>query len=79
MVERSQYVEKVVLKSHNLPEQLRISANDIPRQEVPLISDLFIQTYMEDLLPTKILKAIRQGDRMKDITVAECTEKESQV
>jgi len=34
-------MEQVVLKPHNLPEQLRISANDLPGQEVPSISELF--------------------------------------
>jgi hypothetical protein len=30
-------------------------------------------------LPSKILKAISQGDSLKDIAVAECTEQEGQV
>jgi hypothetical protein len=72
-------MEQVVLKAYNLPEQLRISANDLPGQETSSISDLFVHGYMDDPLPYKILKAIRQGDSLKDITVAECTEQEGQV
>jgi hypothetical protein len=72
--ERLKSMEQVVLKPHNLPEELRISANDMPIQEVPLISDLLTQAYMDDPLPKKILEAIRQGGSLKDITVAECTE-----
>jgi len=77
--DRLKNMEQVVLKPHNLPEQLRISANDIPRQEYPSISDLFIQAYKDDPLPNKILKAISQGDSLKNITVAECTEQEGQM
>jgi hypothetical protein len=71
-------MEQVVLKPHNLPEQLRISANDMPRQEIPTISDLFVQACANDPLMNDILKAIRQGGSLKDITVAECTEQEGQ-
>jgi len=76
---RLKNMEQVVLKPHNLPEQLRISANDTPRQEVPLISDHFAEAYMDDPLPNKILEAIRQGGSLKDITVAECMEQEGKV
>jgi hypothetical protein len=72
-------MEQVVLKPHNLPEQLRVSANDVPRQEVPLISELFAQAYMDDPLRNKMVEAIRQGGSLKDITVAECTEQEGKV
>jgi hypothetical protein len=72
-------MEQVVLKPHNLPEQLRIAANDMPGQEVPSISNLFAQVYMEDPLPRKILEAIRQGESLKEIMVAECMEQEGQV
>jgi hypothetical protein len=34
---------------------------------------------MDDLLPSKILKAMRQGDSLKEITVAECTKQDGQV
>jgi hypothetical protein len=34
---------------------------------------------MDDPLPNKILKAIRQGDSLKYITVGECTEQEGRV
>jgi hypothetical protein len=66
------------LKLNNLPEQLRISANDMSRQEVPWISDLFVPACVDDTLVNEILKAIRQRDSLKDITVAECTEQEGQ-
>jgi len=72
-------MEQVVLKPHNLPEQLRISANDIPDREVPSISDLFIQAYKDDPLPNKVLEAIRKGASLKEITIAEFTEQEGQV
>jgi hypothetical protein len=77
--ERLKNMEQVVLKLQNLPEQLRIAANDMLGQEVPSIADLFIQAYMDDPLPKKLLCAIRQGDSVKDITVAECTEQEGQL
>jgi len=77
--ERLKDMEQVVLKPHNLPEPLRISANEIPVQRSPLISDLFAQAYKNDPWPSRILEAIRQGDSLKEITVAECTEQEGQV
>jgi len=77
--ERLKNMEQVVLEPHNHWEQLRISANDMPAQEVPLISDLFAQAYMDDPLPNRILEGIRQGGSLKDITIAECTEQEGQV
>jgi hypothetical protein len=77
--ERLKKMEQVVVKPHNLPEQLRISANDMPGQEAPSISDLFAQACGSDPLVSEILKAIRQGDSLKDITVPECTEQEGQV
>jgi len=58
--ERLKDMEQVVLKSHNLPEQLRISPNDLPAQEVPLISDCFAQPCVNDPWVNKILEAIRQ-------------------
>ena len=55
---RFKNMEQVVLKLHNLPEQLRISASETPGQEPPSIVDLFAQAYLDDLLPEKIVKAI---------------------
>jgi hypothetical protein len=72
-------MKQVVLKPHNLLEQLRISANDIPDREVPSISYLCIQAYKDDPLPNKVLEAVRQGGSLKEITVAECTEQEGRV
>jgi hypothetical protein len=77
--ERLQNMEQVVLKENNLPQQLRISVNDMPRQEVPSISDLFAQAYRENPLPDWIIQAIRQRDSLKEITVAECAEQEEQI
>jgi hypothetical protein len=77
--ERLKSMEQVFLKPHNLPEQLRIAANNKPGQETPSISDVFVQAYMEDPLPNQILEAMRQGDSLKAITVGECTEREGQV
>jgi hypothetical protein len=77
--ERLKNLEQVVLKPHNLPEQLRISAGEVPVQEPPSISDLFAQAYMNDPLPSKIRKAIEQGDSLKENTVAEYTEENGQV
>jgi hypothetical protein len=51
----------------------------MPGQEVSPISDLFAQPYVDNPLPKKILKAIRQGESFKDITIAECTKQERQV
>jgi hypothetical protein len=56
--EQLKHMEQVVLKQHNLPEQLRISSNDMPGQEIHLISDLFAQARVNDLLVDEILKAI---------------------
>jgi hypothetical protein len=72
-------MEQVVLKPHNLPKQLRISANDMPELDVPSIADLFAQASRNDPIPNTILEAIREGDSLKDITVAERTEQKGQV
>jgi hypothetical protein len=77
--ERLKNIEQVVLKPYNLPEQMRILANDMPGQQVPSIADLFIQAYKDDPVPSKILEAIRQEGSLREITVAECTEQEGQV
>ena len=77
--ERLQNMEQVVLKPHNLPEQLRILPNDLPIQECPSLLNLFNWAYQEDPLPNRILKAIREGESLKEITTAECTEQDGQV
>jgi hypothetical protein len=56
--ERLKNMEQVVLKPHNVPEQLKILANDVSVQDGPSISDLFDQAYEEDPLFKKILEAI---------------------
>ena len=77
--ERLKNIERVILKPHNLPEQLRIEANGSPGQEASSVSDLSAQAYMDNPLCNMILKAIRQGDCLKEITVGECMEQEGQV
>ena len=77
--ERLKNMEQVVLKPHNIPEQLRILANGLPVQERPLLFDLFNHAYQVDPVPGKILKAIWKGGSLKEITVAECAEKDGQV
>jgi hypothetical protein len=64
-------MQQVVLKPDNLLEQLRISDNDMPEQGIPSVADLFAHAYMDDPLPKRILQATRQGESLKDITVAE--------
>jgi hypothetical protein len=77
--ERLKNMDQVVLKPHNLPEQLRISANEMPEQEAPQISNLFAQACKDDPLVNEILEAIRKRGSLRNITVAECTEQEGQV
>jgi hypothetical protein len=76
--ERLKNMEQVVLKPHNLPEQLKILANDVSVQDGPSISDLFDQAYEEDPLFKKILEAIRKKDSLKEITVVEYAEQDGQ-
>jgi len=77
--ERLKNMEQVVLKPYNLSEQLRISANEISAQEHSSISDLFNHAYHVDPLADKILKAIQEGGSLREITIAECSEKHRQV
>jgi len=51
--ERLKNMEQVVLKPHNLPEKLRIAANEISIQEFPSLLGLFNQAYQDDPLPEK--------------------------
>jgi hypothetical protein len=67
-------MEQVVLKPHNLLEQLRILANDVPVQHGSSISNLFNQAYQDDPLARNILAAIRRKCTLKEIMVVECTE-----
>jgi hypothetical protein len=77
--QRLNSIEQVVLKLHHPPEQLRLSANDMSEQRAPPISNLFAQAYRDDPLSNNILDDMRQGDSLKDIIVAECTEQGGQV
>jgi len=45
-----------------------------PAQGRPSISDLTTEAYETDLLPGKILEAIRTKNRFQEITIAECIE-----
>jgi hypothetical protein len=51
-------MEQVDLKTHNLLEQLRLSANDLSEHEYHSIRDQFEQAYQVDPVSGKILKAI---------------------
>jgi len=77
--ERLKNMEQVVLKPHNLPEQLQILANSLPVQERSSISNLFNQTYEDDPLSGKIINAIRTNSSLKEITIADCTEQDGRV
>jgi ribonuclease HI len=74
---RLKTMEQVVLKAENLPEQLRILANDL-RKECSLQEQLK-ETSEQDGLGGRILDAVRQGTSMREITVAECSEVEGQL
>jgi hypothetical protein len=67
-------MEQVVLKSQNLLRELRLLADNPLAQGRPSIPDLMARAYDTDLLPGKILEAIRTNGSLKEITVAECTE-----
>ena len=44
-----------------------------------MILNVNSQAYQDDPLPNRILMAIREGNSLKDITVAECTEPDGYV
>jgi len=67
-------MEQGVLIPDTLPEQLRVLPNDMVRDIT--IPELFEEGYREDPFAIKVLVALRQGHTMKEITVAECTEKD---
>jgi hypothetical protein len=69
--ERLKNMEQVVLKPHNLPEQLCIWADCLCAQDHPSILDLFNQAYQVDPRPERIVKAIREKGSLKDITRAD--------
>jgi hypothetical protein len=74
--ERLQNMEQVVLKSHNLPEQLQILANNSSVQKHPLTDHLFVQPFQADPLVKKVLKAVREKDSLKEITINQCSEQD---
>jgi hypothetical protein len=67
----------VVLKPQNVPEQLRILANDLI--EVRSIHEQLREASEQDDLIGRILDAVRQGTSMRENTVAECSEREGQL
>jgi len=75
--ERLKSMEQVVLKPQNLPEQLRILAND--RIRVHSVQEQLREASERDGFVGRVLDAIRQGTSMREITVAECSEKEGQL
>ena len=75
--ERLKTMEQVVLKPQNLPEQLRILANDLAKARP--IQERLKEASDQDSLVGRILDAVRQGTSMREISVAECSEKEGQL
>jgi len=75
--ERLETMEQVVLKPQNLPEQLRILANDLIR--VRSVQEQLREASEQDNFTKKILDAVRRGSPVRDITIAECSEKEGQL
>jgi hypothetical protein len=75
--ERLKTMEQVVLKSENLPEQLRVLASDL-RKACTIHEQLGHATKDDDFV-RKILEAVRQGTSMKEITVAECSEQDGRL
>jgi hypothetical protein len=77
--DRLKSIEQVVLKPHNLPEKLRILGNGLPVQKRSSVFDVFNQAYPVYLLLGRIMKAKQEGGSLKEITVAECVEKDGHV
>jgi hypothetical protein len=75
--ERLKTMEQVVLKPQNLPEQLRILANDLAK--VRSVQEQLRESSEQDSLVGMILDAGRQGTSIWNITVAECSEREGQL
>jgi len=75
--ERLKTMEQVVLKPENLPEQLRILANN-PRKECS-VQEQLEEASKQGGLTGRILDAVRQGTSMRDITVEECSEEGGQL
>jgi hypothetical protein len=67
-------MEQVVLKPENLPEELQILANDLRNGEA--ITGQFRDTYTQDSVPSRVLRAIRKRTLMTEMTVLEYCEKE---
>jgi len=77
--ERLEIMEQVVLMPQNLPEPLRLSEDGPSAQGRRLISDLLIEAYLTDLVPGRILTAIRTDSSLREISMAGCMEKERRV
>jgi hypothetical protein len=65
-------MEQVILKMQSLPDQLHLLANHPPAQGRPPISDHIAEAYETDLLPGKILEAIKTNSGLQEITIAQC-------
>ena len=70
-------MEQVVIKPQNLPEQLRILANDSIR--VRSVQEQLREASEQDGFIRRVRDAVRQGTSMREITVTECSEKEGQL
>jgi len=75
--ERLKTMEQVVLKPQNLPEQLRILANDLTKAHS--VQEQLRDASEYDNLVRRILEVVRRGTSMREITVAGCSEKEGQL
>jgi hypothetical protein len=75
--ERLKTMEQVVIKPQNLPEQLQILANDLTKTHS--VQEQLREASEQDNLTRSILDAVRQGTSRRDITVAECSEREGQL
>jgi hypothetical protein len=67
-------MEPVVLKPGNLPEQQCNLAKNL-RQGYLILAQCE-KVCEQDGLPNTVLEALRQGTQMKEITIAECSEKD---
>jgi hypothetical protein len=70
-------MEQVVLTPENLPQQLRILANDL--KEIRPIQEQLGNAMREDDLAQRILEAVRKDTSMKEITLAECSEQDGKL
>jgi hypothetical protein len=72
-------MDEVVLQPDHVPEQLRISGNDLSGLEGPLIVGDFIHAFHDDPRPNRILNAILDRDSLEEINGMEYTEQDEYV